>query len=185
MLGGVLIRRVQDRSFEEQIAQGAALLFLLALNTSGAECCYAAPLSNSAFDNPLILAACETTIGVYCILLTLLEVDCDGGCVNGENWGDLLTAKQAVDFLWAMLAGPNEGRREVDARFRKALKEALAIGRLPRIQPVPSVGGQLFERGALLSLARDKWPEKMAGVSAPFTATSQSMLGLAYRCRRL
>ncbi len=93
--------------------------------------------------------------------------------MNRENWGDLLTAKQAVDFLWAMLAGPDEGRREVDARFRKALKEALAIGRLPLIQPVPGVGGQLFERGALLSLARDKWPEKMRGVPAPFMAVGE------------
>lgn len=94
--------------------------------------------------------------------------------MSGENWGDLLTAKQSVDFLWAMLAEPGEGRREVDARVRKALQEALAKGRLPRIRAVPGVGGQLFERGGLLSLARDKWPEKMLGVPAPFTASGES-----------
>ena len=40
-----------------------------------------------------------------------------------------------------MPAGPSEARRELDARFRKALKETLAIGRLPRkvtkADPIP------------------------------------------------
>jgi len=35
-------------------------------------------LPNLAFGNPLILAVSNTTVGVYCISLTLLEADCDG-----------------------------------------------------------------------------------------------------------